>query len=162
VIKVNKSLDKLRKSILDKQKGDEKLRKRAYQELKILEEYFGKRNTNRKDILWHIYLHLEADQKELTYSGNRGVLLGVITTMLLYIFNTGILAKMIETDIKVDSWITKAIGMIFISITVVIFFIIMYFLAVGHFFRDEKKVRKQIYINEYLIKLVKAEYDKLD
>lgn len=158
---MKRSTNKFAKEILEKQEKYENYRKIAYKELRVIEEYFGKRKSNRKDILWDILIHLEAHQKELSYSGHRGVVLGVITSILVYIFNTGIMKELLENKINAH-WIIEYTVIFVTSLIVSIFFIVMFFVATGHFFRDDKKIRKQIYINEFIIKFVKKEYDDLN
>lgn len=160
-VRHSKRIEKLETEILSEQKKYDKLRKDAYKEMQILEEYFGKRKTIRKHVLWEILIHLEARQKDLSYTGNRGVILGVVSSVLVYIFNTGILSELITNEV-IGLWYVRFIAIIVTSSTVGAAFMILYTMGTKHFFNEERKIRNQIYINEYLIKLVKEEYDQLD
>lgn len=156
-------MKKFKNTVLDNQERYDLLRKKAYQELKILEEYFGKRQINQRKIYTDILMHIEAAQKELSYTGFRGVLLGLITAVFLYAFNTQIFPILIKIKIPVEGnyFLNASIIIIFESI-IFIFFIVLYFITTGSTFWEDKKRRKQIYINEYLIKLVELKIKDID
>jgi len=95
-----KKLKKLKKTVHDNQEKYELLRRKADQELIVLEAYFGKRQIDQKKIYTDILIHLEAAQKELSYTGYRGVYLGLVTSVLLYTFNTQVLPILFGIKIK--------------------------------------------------------------
>ncbi|CRK80321.1 hypothetical protein [Neobacillus massiliamazoniensis] len=147
--------------ILNQQYKYEKLRKHAYKELKVLEEHFSKRQVDKGKIYSDILIHLQAYQKEISYNGLRGVTLGILTTILVYIFNTGVIAQLLKIKISMNHWVAEAIGLIFGTIILGLYFLCMYFLGAGHFFIEDIKRRKQIYVNEYLIKIVEEKIEAI-
>ncbi|SDN56682.1 hypothetical protein [Bacillus sp. OK048] len=152
---------KFRNNILNQQDKYEKLRKTAFKELKILEEYFGKRTVDQIQIYRNILKHLEATQKEISYNGVRGVTLGILTTVLVYIFNTGVIASLLKMKISLGSWIIEAIAMIIATFILFVYFLVMYFFGASSFFIEDMKRRKQIYINEFLIKTIEEKLEEI-
>lgn len=162
VIILNKrKIKRLRKGIIDNQSQYEKLRKKAHFELIVLEEYFGKWLVDKEKIYSEIQRHLEANQKELTYNGLRGVILGILTTILVYIFNTGIIAPLLKLKLSISNWVADAIGIVIGTMILGIFFLTLYFLGAGQFFIDDLKRRKQLYINEYMLKIVQEKIQEI-
>jgi ABC-type uncharacterized transport system fused permease/ATPase subunit len=153
--------NKVKLIILQEQKKYEKLRKRAHLELEILEEYFGKRQTYKINIYVDIKRHIEAIQKDISYTGHRGILLGILTGFLVYIFQTGILAPLLKTKFTTDNYLLEALSVIIITLVLVVFFICMYFISASQFFWEDRKRRNQIYINEYLIKFLEEKIEEL-
>ncbi|WP_223592376.1 hypothetical protein [Neobacillus bataviensis] len=140
----------------------EKLRKNAHNELKILETYFGKRQIDQIKIYSDILRHLEATQKEISYFGLRGVYIGLATAIFVYIFNTQIAQNLVQsnTDILGNQLLGYILNLIGAIITIIVF-LLLYFLATGDIFISDWKRRNQIYINEYMIKLVQEKIDEL-
>jgi hypothetical protein len=153
--------EKFKKAILDNQKEYEELRKKAHQELEILEEFFGRRQIDKINIYSSIKRHLEASQKAISYTGLRGVFLGIFTGFLVYIFQTGVLAPLLKMKFSIDNYFLEALSVIIITGILVLFFIGMYFISTGHFFLEDRKRRNQIYINEYLIEFLEERIEEL-
>jgi hypothetical protein len=156
-----KKKEKLKKAILEEQKKYERLRKRAHLELEVLEEYFGKRQINQINIYLDIKRHLEASQIDLTYNGLRGVILGLLTAVLVYLFQTGVLAPLLKIKFSIGNYLAEALALIIISAVLALFFFGMYFIGTGHYFIEDRKRRNQIYINQYLIKFLEEKIEKL-
>lgn len=151
---VRRKNKKLEEAILSEQNGYEKLRKQAYRELLVLEEYFGRRKVDQISIYLDIKKHLEASQKYTSYTGYRGVFLGLITTIFVYMLTTGVLNKLFNIRLSLDNYFSEAIALIIVTPVIVLTFLAMYFLGTIHFFLDDRKRRKQLYINEYMIMLL--------
>jgi hypothetical protein len=146
-----KTNKKIISEVLSVQAKHEKLRREAYLELSVLEEYFSKRRTDRIEILSEILKHLEAYQKEKSYFGLRGILIGLTTVIFAYLFNTHILEELIAKENN---------GNLFIqTVTITLISLGLYFIATSHQFFGDLKIRKEIYKTEYMIKIVQ---DRLD
>ena len=158
-----KKLKKFRNKVLDNQVRYDLRRKEAYQEIKVLEEYFGKRQIDQDRIFTDILLHLEAAQKELSYTGYRGVVLGLVTAVFLYAFNTQIMPTLTSITIPNEGnyFLNASVIMLFETIVFILFFVI-YLIGTSSAFIEDRKRRKQIYINEYLIKLVQMKIKNLE
>jgi hypothetical protein len=156
-----KKKEKLKKAILEDQIKYERLRKRAHLELEVLEEYFGKRQINQINIYLDIKRHLEASQIDLTYNGLRGVILGLLTAVLVYLFQTGVLAPLLKIKFSIGNYLAEALALIIISAVLALIFFGMYFIGTGHYFIEDRKRRNQIYINEYLIEFLEERIEEL-
>lgn len=149
----NKSKNsKVENKILSKQEKYKKLRKKARIELKVLEDYFGKEKLDDLTVYTEIKKHLEASQKEISYFGLRGIVIGLITTIFVYLFNTQINQNI--GQVNAGNWLSSYIINQIVAIIVVLFFLCIYFLTTSDFFISDWSRRNQIYINEYIIKLV--------
>ncbi|MFB3168469.1 hypothetical protein P5G62_015230 [Neobacillus sp. 179-C4.2 HS] len=145
---------RIKKKILNNQGKYKKLREKARFELTVLEEYFGKSLLDELTIYYEIKKHLEANQKEISYFGLRGVIVGLATAIFVYLFNSQIIPNLGQLNLgkenQIFSYILNQIGAIF----AIIIFLVLYFITTADFFIADWKRRNQIYINEYMIKLV--------
>ncbi|RXI96305.1 hypothetical protein DS745_21490 [Anaerobacillus alkaliphilus] len=148
--------EKLSNNILYNQVRYKNLRSRAGDELKILEEYFGKNFTSERLKYQSILFHLTAYQKEISYFGLRGVFVGVIAAILTYGFNTVILSEILKVSEE-----TKLAGFITAILSTIIFVLIFY-ITLWEPFSIDRKRRDQLYINEYMIELVKDKINTID
>ena len=150
VIKVKiKSVKKKRRNIYLAQKNYKKLRSEAHLQLDILEGYFGRNTLNKALVYQQILLHLNSAQKEISYFGLRGVLVGVIATVFTFSFNSMVFPVLIDNIEK-----SKIFGLL-LTVLVSIFFIILFLIAAWEPFSLDRKRRNRLYINEYIIELVK-------
>lgn len=137
-----------------------KLRLKAKEELKILIDLFSRDNDNETDAFKEIKFHLEASQKELTYFGFRGITIGIIVVLLTNIIITKGLPIMFDISEqlgKFQSLLEKSIWFAFIVVMAMLligFFMVAFYQFASPILRKEKKIREQIYINEYMIKMV--------
>ncbi|MEK5209856.1 hypothetical protein [Psychrobacillus sp. FSL H8-0510] len=144
--------EKTKKKIINNQKKYKKLREKASNELIVLMDYFGKGRLDDLTTYTEIKKHLEAHQKEIAYFGLRGIFIGLVTAVFAFMFNTQVIPKLGTLEFG-----NRLISYIFNQIVVVIIFIIfflIYYLTAGEFFNADNNRRNQIYINEYMIKLV--------
>lgn len=151
---------RFRNSILNKQKDYHKLRRRAHAELAIIEEYFGSRTSDKLTIYTDIINHLKASQKHIAYTGFRGILLGLVTTIFVYLFTKGVINNLLDNKGTYQVY-TDAIPLIIAISLIVIIFLAMYFLGTSHFFLDDNKRRNQLYINEYIIHLLEGKISEI-
>jgi hypothetical protein len=147
-----RKMTKIKNTILTNQEKYKKLREKARFELTVLEEYFGKGRLDKQTIYTEIKKHLEAHQKEISYFGLRGVIIGLATAIFVYLFNTQITPHLGQFDFG-NQLLSYIINQIF-AIIVVMIFLSLYFIMAGDFFISDWNRRNQIYKNEYMIKLV--------
>ncbi|MFB3164739.1 hypothetical protein ABLO26_25595 [Neobacillus sp. 179-J 1A1 HS] len=151
---------RIKNKILNNQEKYKNLRDKARIELSVLEEYFGKSRLDQLTIYFEIKKHLEANQKEISYFGLRGVIVGLITAIFVYLFNTQIIPNLgqLDSENQLFSYILNQIG----AILATIIFLLLYFITIGDFLIADWKRRNQIYINEYLIKLVEEKIKEIN
>ena len=148
------------KKMIDKHSKTEILRSRANDELKVLLNVFSKENDNELEILKEIKIHLEATQKETNYYGYRGIVLGLIVVILANIITTQILPLLFEWTQNITEHQTLLEVVIFeivLIIICIVFLVIFGFLfrsATKHFYKNEREIRNQIYINEYNLRKI--------
>lgn len=157
---IKRKKNKAENKILNNQEKYKKLRNKARGELSVLEGYFGKDKLNDLTICNEIKKHLEAHQKEINYFGLRGIIIGIVTAIYVYLFNTQITPNIghFVLDNPIFSYIINQ----FAVIIVILIFLALYFLATLDFFISDSKRRNQIYINEYMIKLVEEKIDDIN
>jgi hypothetical protein len=155
-MKKAKRLQRLNDQVLRDQKRYKKLRNTAHNELRILEEYFGRTCTDNRLVCQQILFHLNASQKEISYFGLRGIFVGIIAAIFTYGFNSLVLPMLLETLKK------NVIGGFLFIIIITIIFILLFFMATWEYFSIDRKRRTQLYINEYMIELIKEKFDNLD
>lgn len=155
-----RKISKIRNKILDNQDKYKKLREKARIELTVLEEYFGKSSLDDLTIYTEIKKHLEAHQKEISYFGLRGILIGIITAIFVYLFNTQLTPHIGEVELGSQLW-TYIINQI-VAIIVILIFLSVYFISTIDFFISDWNRRNQIYINEYIIKLVEEKIEAIN
>ncbi|MGD6879282.1 hypothetical protein [Bacillus infantis] len=148
-----KSKKRIISEVYNVQAKHEKLRREAYLELSVLEEYFSKRRSDKIEILSEILKHLEAYQKEKSYFGLRGILIGLTTVIFAYLFNTHILEGLIAKGNEAN--------LIIQTVTITLLSLGLYFIATSHQFFGDQKIRKEIYKTEYMIKVVQDQIDTL-
>jgi hypothetical protein len=147
-------MEKLSKHIYSEQKKYNKLRNAAHDQLVILEEYFGRNSSNKEFIYQQILLHLYSSQKEISYFGLRGVIVGVIATIFTFGFNSMIVPELIKL-IEIN----KIAGLFSTTLISIIFFLLFLYMVREPFILDRNR-RNQLYINEYMIELVKEKIKK--
>jgi len=152
--------NKVKNKILNNQNKYKNLRNIAQNELSVLEGYFGKDKLDDLTICIEIKKHLEAYQKEINYFGLRGIIVGLVTAIFVYLFNTHIIPNIgkFVLDNKLYSYFFNQ----FAVIIVILICLSFYFLATLQFFIPDSKRRNQIYINEYMIKLVEEKIDTIN
>jgi hypothetical protein len=148
-MKKSKRKEKLRMSINADQKRYKKLRSDAHRQLEILEEYFGLNSLNKEMVYQQILFHLNSSQKEISYFGLRGVIVSVVAAIFTFGFNSMIIPELLNIIEK-----NKVAGLIFTMILTVVF-VGMFLLTVQEPFSLDRKRRNQLYINEYIIEIVK-------
>lgn len=143
------------------------LRQQAVKELDILINLLSKEIECEEKMLKEANFHLEAKQKELTYFGYRGIIVGVVVAVLTSIFtSTGfpIVLDAIEKVDQLNSVFEKIIHFliaVLLILTLVIMCAFVFRQSLTPFFGDDKEIRDQIYINEYMIKIVRSKIDKM-
>jgi hypothetical protein len=156
-----RKMPKLKNKILRNQEKYKKLREKARFELTVLEEYFGKNRLDQLTIYSEIKKHIEAQQKEMSYFGLRGVMIGLVTAIFVYLFNNEIMPNLNigdgEIGNQIYNYILNQIG----AVIAVIIFFFLYLIATGDTFIADWQRRNQIYINEYMIKLVEEKIDRI-
>jgi hypothetical protein len=130
----NKTLDKLAKY--------EKLQRKAYFDLLVFEENYRKWNIEPKKVFLEIKKHLEAQQKEVSYFGFKGFTIGLIAALIVYVFSTQIPIKFLGLKDLAGSWFIEMASLV-IGLALIILYSFI-----------DWKIRKQIYIREYMIKLI--------
>lgn len=156
------------KSILLKHKNSEKLRLKANQELKILMEIYSKDYNEEINVLNEIKIHLEATQKEINYYGYRGIIIGLIVVILSNLIATKIFPPIFEIAETVSNFPTPLEKIIYQGIlTLFCIFIfglvaILFLQTTGPFFKKEKNIREQIYINEFNIRKIDEKIKDLE
>ena len=164
-----KNIDKKRKSEFNRvtKKLEKKLilREQANKELDILINILSKEIRSEKEVWEEILSLLEADQKELNYFGYRGVLVGIVAVIFTSFFTTYVLPTIIDAS-EVLNNLEFNFKMVIIVVALTILVIILLLLWSGVlwqlmtvFFSKEKMIRDQIYINEYLIKVIQRKID---
>lgn len=137
-----------------------KQRLKAKIELNILVNLFSSDIESELDTFKEIKFHLEASQKELTYFGFRGITIGIIVVILTNLITNKGLPIIFDISEQMDKFPTlldKTIMFAVLIITVMILtgvFVFAYYQFASPFLNSEKKIREQLYINEYMIKMV--------
>ncbi|MEK4083781.1 hypothetical protein [Psychrobacillus sp. FSL K6-1415] len=126
----------------------------------MLVNYFGNGRLDDLTIYTEVKKHLEAHQKEIAYFGLRGILIGLVTAIFVYLFNTQIISNIggHELGSQLSSYIINQI----VVIIVFIIFLLIYFITTVDFFIADRNRRNQIYINEYMIKLVDEKIEAIN
>jgi hypothetical protein len=140
---------RIKNKTLDKHAKYEKLQRKAYFDLLVLEENYGKWNIEPKKVFLEIKKHLEAQQKEISYFGFRGFTIGLIAALIVYVFSLPIPANFLGLKALAGSWVIKMAGLV-ISLVLIILYS----------FIDWKR-RKQIYTKEYMIKLIDEKIEEI-
>lgn len=111
---------KIKKKIINNQEKYKKLREKARDELNVLVDFLGKGRLDDLTTYTEIKKHLEAHQKEIAYFGLRGILIGLVTAIFVYLFITQIISNIgvHELGNKLSSYI---INQIVVIIVVIIF-----------------------------------------
>jgi hypothetical protein len=135
--------------ILDKHAKYEKLQRKAYFDLLVLEENYGEWNIEPKKVFLEIKKHLEAQQKEASYFGFRGFTIGLIAALIVYVFSLQIPTKFLGLKDLAGSWFLKMAGVV-IGLALIILYSFI-----------DWKIRKQIYIREYMIKLIDEKIEEI-
>ncbi len=156
-------MKKMKKNIQHSQKKYKRLREKARVELSVLEEEFGKGRLDQISIYSEIKKHLEAHQKEISYFGLRGVIIGLATAIFGSLFTNQILPNLGKGNDKsfennIFNYVLNLIG----GITVIVIFIFLFLMATGDIFLADVNRRKQIYINEYMLKLVEEKMKEIN
>ncbi|MFA9556795.1 hypothetical protein ACERII_05805 [Evansella sp. AB-rgal1] len=128
------------KRIATEQKQYKKLRNKGHEELDMLEEYFGNSYSDSYSTYKSILFHLQAQQKEKSYFGLLGVVIGILVA--IFSFGFTLFISISQVGIIDDPILISGIS-------------ILIFLFVISGYRADKKRRNQLYINEYMIALVK-------
>lgn len=137
-----------------------RLRSKADDEFKTLLQLFSIDNNSDIEVLKEIKFHLEASQKEVTYFGYRGIVIGVIVAVLTSTVTTQVLPLIFDMSNQIYEQQT-VIEILVFSIVVIIITTILFVMVsllslqiVYPFFKGDKEIRDQIYINEYMIRVV--------
>ena len=154
------------KSIAKKYNDTQKLRNKAKEEFKFLLELFEKDSNSELEAFKEIKNHLYATQKELTYFGYRGIMVGFIIVILTNILTTRGLPKILDMIDRVNEFtnIIEKIVSFFILLVFLMLFLLFFSLffwqMVSPFFINERGIREQIYMNEYMIYIVEEKIEK--
>ncbi|MED1202371.1 hypothetical protein [Heyndrickxia acidicola] len=127
---------------LRKHANYEKLQRKAYFDLLVLEEYYGKWNIEQKKVFLEMKKHLEAQQKADSYFGFRGFTIGLIVALIVYLFIVQIPTKFLFLKELSGSWFLKTAGAVIGLVLIILYSFI------------DRERRKQIYIREYMVKLI--------
>lgn len=136
------------------------LRLKAKEELKILVELSSSVNDSELEVYNEIKFHLEASQKGLTYFGFRGIAIGIVVLIVTNVITTKGVPIIFNISEQIDdfsSFLEKSlIFALLIAVVMVITLISMFILhqVTLPFRQSEKEIREQIYINEYMLKIV--------
>ncbi|MGM0844995.1 MAG: hypothetical protein ACQEUT_08460 [Bacillota bacterium] len=142
-----------KRTVIMKQKKYKELRRLAHEELSILKEHYQSVSIYEEEVLRYILYHLTASQKEISYFGLRGIFVGMIAAIFTFSFNGSIYPQLVKL---IDS---NAIAGFILSVIMPIIFFSLFLLAVWEPFWSDKKRRDQLYINEYMIELIKKELE---
>lgn len=148
-------MENLRKSIYSEQRRYKKLRSTAHDQLKFLEEHFGGNISSKILVYKQILFHLNSAQKEISYFGLRGVIVSIVAAIFTFGFNSMVIPELLKVIEK-----HKIAGFVFTMILTIIF-LVLFLLTVYEPFSLDRKRRNQLYINEYMIEIVKERIKNL-
>ncbi|QNK86448.1 hypothetical protein H7992_14390 [Sporosarcina sp. resist] len=167
-----KKINKIRKREFNKitKKHERKLllRAKANEELDIIINSLSKEIKCEKKLLKEVVFHLEALQKELNYFGYRGIGIGIVVVVLTNFFTTQGIPIMYEALEEIDKFSFTLEKIIYLVIYMLFFLFLVgtfgfvLWKTLSPFFGDDKDIREQIYIYEYMIKIVESKIKQLE
>ncbi|WP_147057685.1 hypothetical protein [Sporosarcina luteola] len=143
------------------------LRHQAVKELDILINLLSKETECEQKVLKEAMFHLEAEQKELTYFGYRGIFIGVVVVILTSFFTNQGLPIMYDFLYRINDlssvfeMAVYYIVLVFIILILVVLFGFILWQTLIPFFGNDKEIREQIYKNEYMIKILQNKIQEL-
>ncbi|QTD40614.1 hypothetical protein [Sporosarcina sp. Te-1] len=143
------------------------LRQQAIKEVDILINLLSEEISCEEKLLKEAIFHLEAKQKELTYFGYRGIFVGVVVVILTNFFTTQGLPtmyKILNEINNINSIFEKTVYYI-VAVVVIIILALLFGFALWQslvpFFGNDKEIREQIYMNEYMIKILQNKMEEM-